>query len=174
MKDMTKKAQMNLANLGSIAMALVVAVVIIGIMGTILAEIQGTQADNTVSLANNKSFTWVDNDTVFSFAEDRVSTGSVVMYCNDTKMGLNVNYTTNSSGVRIQNQTASDTGSNSSFNNCLYNMTFSYNIGSEAYNISNKGQSANVTLANFIPTIAIVAISAIIIGLVLVMFRRRQ
>ena len=46
-------------------------------------------------------------------------------------------------------------------------------INSTAYNTSNYGLSGVETIAEFIPTIAIVAVSAIVIGIILVFFGRR-
>lgn len=165
MKAMSNKAQMNLANLGNIAIALVLAVVIIGVMATILATLQDTQDDNSATRDVNESFTFI-NGTKQGFTEGTVT--SVTVY-NETNiattgftftddgitftLGEDLNWTTDADGI---------------------NVTYTYTIGSTARNITLQGQGANLTMASFIPTIAIVAISAIIIGLVLVMFRRRQ
>jgi len=170
MKAMSyKKAQTNLANLGNIAMALVVAAVIIGVMASVLVELQATQDDNQATKATNETFTFI-NGTKQGFSEGRVK--SVVVY-NQTHVVTSVtgmSYTLFEDGITFLNDTDETEWSGEADD---LNVTITYNIGSEAYNITNTGQSSNLTLANFIPTIAIVAISAIIIGLVLIMFRRR-
>jgi len=91
MKMLSKKAQaFTINDLGTIAIAIVVAAVILGMGGTILEKIQGTQTTNQA-----------------------------------------------------------------------------------AYNSSGYGLSGLTTLSEFIPTIAIVAVAAIVIGIILVFFGRR-
>ena len=91
MKQLSKKAQsFTINDLGTIAIAIVVAAVILGMGGTILEKIQGTQTTNQA-----------------------------------------------------------------------------------AYNSSGYGLSGLTTLSEFIPTIAIVAVAAIVIGIILVFFGRR-
>ena len=46
-------------------------------------------------------------------------------------------------------------------------------VNATAYNATGYGSSGLVTLAQFIPTIAIVAVAAIVIGIILVFFGRR-
>jgi len=47
-------------------------------------------------------------------------------------------------------------------------------INSTAYNATGYGSSGLTTMAEFIPTIAIVAVAAIVIGIILVFFGRRE
>ena len=90
MKKLNKKAQaFTISDLGTIAIALVVAVIILGLGATILTEIQKTQTS-----------------------------------------------------------------------------------GKHAYNASAEGLTGLTTMSSFIPTIAIVAVSAIVIGIILVFFGR--
>jgi len=92
MKMLSKKAQaFTINDLGTIAIAIVVAAVILGMGGTILEKIQGTQTTNQA-----------------------------------------------------------------------------------AYNSSGYGLSGLTTLSEFIPTIAIVAVAAIVIGIILIFFRRKE
>ncbi len=162
---------MNISSLGVIAMSLLVAAVILGLGGTILEKIQGTQTDNSNTIPNNESWAWPGNNTLQGFEQSRVQTGSVVVYGNATKLTLNANYTVSSSGVKIINISAND---NDSYELLIYNMTYSYNYGGEARNSSRFGLTGIATVAEFIPTIAIVAVAAIVIGIILVFFGRKK
>ncbi len=164
---------MNINSLGVVAISLVVAAVILGLGGTILEKIQGIQTDNSNVIPNNESWTWdtgTFNTSIQAFGQDRVQLGSVVVYCDVTKLGLGNNYTVTAGGVTVYN----DTQNGSSFALCIFNMTYSYNYGSEAYNSSGFGMTGVNTIAEFIPTIAIVAVAAIVIGIILVIFGRRK
>ena len=54
----------------------------------------------------------------------------------------------------------------------LSKLKDSQTINSTAYNTSNFGIQGMTTMAEFIPTIAIVAVAAIVIGIILVFFGR--
>ncbi|KKK77108.1 hypothetical protein LCGC14_2856930 [marine sediment metagenome] len=166
-----RKGQSNISSIGAIAIAILVAVVILGLGATILDKIQGAQTDSSTTIADNQSFTWPGNNTLTGFDRARVQTGSVVVYCNATKLGLGINYSVESSGVKVYNDTVTD---GSPFEQCLYNMTFAYNYGSSAYNSSGFGLAGVSTFAEFIPSVAIVAMAAIVIGILLVFFGRTK
>jgi len=56
----------------------------------------------------------------------------------------------------------------------LEKMQADQTINGSAYNTSNYGLIGITTMSSFIPTIAIVAVSAIVIGIILVFFAGRQ
>ena len=171
----TTKAQMGIQTIGGIAIAILIAAVVLGLGGSILSSIQEGQTDSYTTLANNETWTWPGNNTVQAFAADaRVNTGSVIVWCNHSLLTLNENYTVSTSGVAIINLTPGVEGLGGGLELCVFNMTYGYNYGSTAYNSSNYGISGTVTLAEFIPTIAIVAIAGIVIGIILVFFRRKE
>ena len=164
---------LTITSIGVIAITLVVAVVILGLGGTILEKIQGTQTDNSNTIPDNESWTWPGNNTLQAFEQDRVIQSSVVVWGNTTLLTLNTNYTVDVSGVYIINLSDGSAGSYE-LELLIYNMTYDYNYGSEAYNSSNYGMTGVATFSEFIPTIAIVAMAAIIIGIVMIMFGRRR
>ncbi|KKM23573.1 hypothetical protein LCGC14_1613860 [marine sediment metagenome] len=174
---------MNIASLGVVAIALVVAAVILGMGGTILEKIQGTQTDNSAP-HDNETLIWAGNNTPIGFLELRVLTSSVILYNNGSVVnkgaGDNANYTVTSSSITIIN-TSDDEGiggpkgvNGSDWVTSDLNVTYSYNYGSAARNSSNFGLTGVATVAEFIPTIAIVAVAAIIIGIILVFFGRKK
>ncbi len=167
-----RKAQrtLNINSIGVIAIALLIGAVILGLGATVLDAIQGTQTDNSATIPNNETWTWPGNNTLQSFEQDRVIQSSVVVWGNVTKFTIDENYTVSSSGVNIINISPGGLGLAAT----VYNMTYSYNYGSEAYNSSGFGLSGVNTVAEFIPTIAIVAMAAIVIGVLLVFFGRKK
>jgi len=164
------KAQGMLAGLGAIVISLVIVTIILGILPIILVEMQTTQLDQSATTGTNETWTWTANNTLQPFVQGRVNTASVIVWCNITQLTVNTNYTVSSEGVTVVNYSAD--GEPAFVENCNYNMSYNYNYGSDARNISGTGLTANLTLARFIPTIAIVAIAAIIIGIILIMFGR--
>ena len=165
-----RKGQTNLANLGITILAIVVAVIIIAFLSTILTEFEGLQDDDTASKPFD-TLTWAGNNTAIGFIESRVDTGSVILYNNGSSVNKGENYTVTEGSITITN--ISGTKDPEWITDDI-NVSYNYFIGSHARNISTTGISANLTFASFVPVIAIVAISAIIIGLVLFMFGRRK
>ena len=159
----------TISGIGQIAIAILIATVILGLGGTILSKMQATQTDASATILNNQSFTWPGNDTLTSFDILRVQTGSVVTYCNNTVLTLTTHYTVSSSGVNIINVSAPH-----AFDVCSFNMTYTYNFGSTARNVTGFGKQGMTTISEFIPTIAIVAMAAIVIGIILVFFGRKK
>ena len=170
---------MNIASLGVVAISLVVAAVILGLGGTILEKIQGAQTDSSAVTLNNQSLTWAGNNTAISFNEPRVQTNTVILYNNGTKVnrgaGANANYTVTTTSITILNSSGGPKGvTGADWITDKLNASYSYNFGSEAYNSSNFGLTGVATVAEFIPTIAIVAVAAIVIGIFLVIFGRKK
>ncbi len=183
MKGLTKcrKGQktFNIASLGVIAIALVVAAVILGMGGTILEKIQGAQSDSSATVSNNDSLTWAGNNTAISFIQSRISTSTVVLYNNGTKVnkgsGTSANYTVTSTAITILNSSLGPKGvTGSDWLTSELNASYSYSYGGVAFNSSNSGLTGVATMSEFIPTIAIVAVAVIVIGLVMVMLGRRR
>jgi len=157
--------QMTIASLGVIAIALVVAVVILGMGATVLDKIQATQKDSSADHAN-ESFTFLNN-TVLGFSESTISTGSVVVYNKSNK--VSTGYTVTSSSITLVNTTV-----RWSLEANDINVSYSYTIGSEARNSTGYGIGGVVTMAEFVPTIAIVAAAAIVIGILFAFFVRKK
>ena len=168
------QGKLNIASLGVIAITLVVAAVVLGMGGTILEKIQGVQTDSSTTILTNESWTWPDNNTLQEYGQTRVQISSVVVWANTTLLTLDANYTAGADGVRILNLSPSTEGVGAEIQLCIFNMTYTYNFGSEAYNSSNYGMTGVATMAEFIPTIAIVAVAAIVIGILLVFFGRKK
>jgi len=170
-----RKAQQkfNIASIGTLAIALLVVAVILGLNTTILEKIKKTADDNSATIGANESFGWPGNNTITEYTgQTGVILGSVVVYSNVTLLVAGVNLTVNTTGVYILNQTA--VASSNSFNLLLYNMTYDYSIGSNTRNITTFGIDGQTQLVQFVPTIAIVAMAAIVIGIILVFFGRRK
>ncbi|MEE9238435.1 MAG: hypothetical protein V3U58_02625 [Thermodesulfobacteriota bacterium] len=177
-----QKAQAGISDLGSFAIALLIGAVILGLGGTILDKIKTTQTDKTATLPLNESLTWAGNNTAISFAQESVKTDTVKVYNNGTIMLQSGNYTFSGNSIIITNQSLLWNGSNASENSNIPNLlvtenlnaSYSYSFGSSAKNTTEFGLTGVGTMAEFIPTIAIVAVAAIVIGVILIFFGRRR
>jgi len=161
----------NIASIGSIAIALLVVAVIIGLNSTILEKIKDTSDDNAVS-NGNISLVWVANNTGIQLGTTNRLTGGGTVF-----NGTGVSNTIPNTLWAISNE-----GKNITFFNTT-NQTWDTDnlvvnpgilIGSAARNASQFGIDGQTTMAEFIPTIAIIAIAAVLIGIVLLFFGRRR
>ena len=174
-----KKAQQGIGAIGSLAIAILIGAVILGLGGTILDRIQETQTDNSAS-NNNETLTWGGNNTAMSLVHGRIQDSSIILYNNGTLMNKGTNYTTSGSSLTVLNSTVlfnGTPGNNHQPNQWVtdkLNVSYTYNIGSSARNTTGFGLDGVGTMAEFIPTIAIVAIAGVVIGILLLFFGRRK
>ena len=169
-KVKTNKGQMGIQSIGMIALAILVAAVVLGLGGTILNSIQDSQTDAVSTIPNNQSLTWAGNDTAIPLNEGRAIVGTEKVWNESTLLTRGTHYDMDSGAITFTNDT--DPGIDLSTD--ALNTTYNYNYGSAAYNSSGFGISGTITMAQFIPTIAIVVVAAIVIGIILVFFGRRE
>lgn len=175
MKELSKYKkgqQTNISQIGVIAMSLIVAVIVLGLGATILDKIQTTQTVNTGSHAND-SCTYTTNNTICTLSAGNSISSTVVVWNQSTLVNLG-NYTVSGDTVTLTEIDTEDGPMNWSFATGGVNISYDYTLGGSAYNASGYGLSGMVTLAEFVPTIAIVAVAAIIIGIIMVFFGRRK
>lgn len=173
-----KGQRFTISAVGTIAISFLVAFVILGLGATILEKMKTTQTDLTAGEVN-KSLTWTGNNTAISLAA-RLNAGSVILYNNASIVNIGsgtlANYSISGNIITLHN--ASNDGpsgdNNASWVVTDINASFTQQIGSDARNISDFGIVGILTIAEFGPTIAIVAIAAIVIGIILVMFGRKR
>lgn len=182
------QTQFTIASIGTIAIAILVVAVVIGLNQSILEKLTKVADDNAATHLN-QSLTWGGNNTPISLVQNRVfsfelyNNGTIVNQGNGTKS----NYTFGANSITIINTTTfydeADAGAEvggpkgvngSDWITDALNGSYSYNIGSASRNISRFGISGQDQLAQFIPTIAIVAMAAVVIGILLVFFGRRR
>ena len=166
---MRKGQAMNLANIGAIALALVLSVIVLGMGATILTKIQDAQTDTSSTLGDNESITWPGNNTAYGLVENRLIVGTETLWNATDKMVRDTHYTLVGNTLTFTN-----TSDDNVWVTDTLNITYSYKIGSEAYNSSDSGLTGVVTLAEFVPTIAIIAAAAIVIGILLLFFGRKK
>ncbi len=175
----SRKAQEGTINgIGQVAIALLIAAVILGLGATILDKIKDTQSDDTASHAN-ETLTWAGNNTAIVLAANRIIESTIILYNNASKVnkgsGVAANYSTTSNSITILNSSSGPYGTNSGdWITSDLNASYRYKFGSSARNASDFGKVGVVTMSEFIPTIAIVAMAAIVIGIILVFFGRRK
>jgi len=180
-----KAQQFTIASIGSIAVALMVVAIIITLNTTILEKIKKTSNENSGTIGN-ESLTWAGNATTITLGQPRFDTSGEIVSINGTRInkgsGVNANYSLNASGITFFNSTTLFNGSESPASDHLpnqiitdkINITYSYKIGSNVRNITSFGIDGQTQLVEFVPTIAIVAMAAVVIGLILVFFGRRK
>ena len=174
--------QLGINSIGAIAMAILIGVVIMGLGGTVLQKIQETQSDNTAS--TNETITWTGNNTNMSLVQSRINTGSIILYNNGSIVnkgtGDNANYSAGESFINIINTSGiNNAGGPKGVNGSDWitsdlNVSYSYLIGSQARNTTGFGLTGILTFSEFVPTIAIIAAAAIVIGILLLFFGRRR
>jgi len=167
----SRKAQQTftIGSLGQIAIALLVVAVIIGLSSTILEKFTKIADDNSAQ-TGNVSLTWVANNTAIEIGQQQRFTGAGTVF--NGSLGTIDNslweiIVVNNSIV-FHNTTAQI------WNTDNLTLDATYLIGSSSRNISKFGVTGLITMAEFIPTIAIVAVAAIVIGIVLVFFGRKR
>lgn len=155
-------------DLGPMAIAILTVAVVLGLGASILSSFQTSQTDLAASYGN-ETLTWTGNNTAMGLSEARVIASSVVLYNNGTLVNQGNNYTVGSNTITVVNTTSTVTWVTSDLN-----ATYSYQYGSYARNSSDYGLTGVTTLASYVPTIALVIIASIVIGIILVFFSRRE
>jgi len=165
-----RKGQGGINAIGALAMAVLIGAVILGLGGTILDKIKTTQSDNQATTANNESLTWAGNNTAISLTqqENIVADSETVYNATDKFSTSEYVFNATSATIIFFNQT------NGTWLTDSLNITYKYRIGSAALNTSISGLSGVNQMASFIPTIAIVAIAGLVIGILLLFFGRRK
>jgi len=179
-----QQAVSGIEAVGTLALAVLLGAVILGLGATVLDKIKDTQTDNTATTLNNVSLTWAGNSTAISLGQDRVLASSLKLYNNGSlvNQGSNPgNYSVTSGTINITNVSSYDAGTGGlTFNDSLQwvtdklNTSYDYKTGGAALNTTTFGLTSVNTMAEFVPTVAIVAIAGVLIGIVLLFFGRRQ
>jgi len=167
-----RKAQsFTIQSIGTIAIALLVVAVIMTINTTILEKIKKTTDDDSSNFGNT-TLTWVANNTPMALDTNARLTGGGSVF-NGTGTGnlipaafWSINISDDS--IKLLNVT------NQTWSTADLVADPDVFIGSTARNITSFGVDGQLQMAEFIPTIAIIAIAAVLIGIVMVMFGRRK
>ncbi len=156
--------------------------VVIGLFIVIVSLVLITQVGDSFTnnarndasrLNNNESLTWAGNNTAINLLQLGVVPGSAAVYNNGVVVNEGsgtVNYTIDYTGGRI---TFLNVSTVTYLTNTL-NITYSYYIGSYARNITRTGSTAVNTMNSYIPTVSLITAAGLIIGIVLMMFRRKS
>lgn len=163
----------QIRDLAPTAVSLVLVVVVLGLGATVLTSIRDVQ-DNTVSFFGNETLTWAGNNTAMSLTVGDL-TGGNSLYNNGTLINQGGNYTVTTSGtVTILNSTTLFNGTVTSWVTDALNFSYSYFSGSSARNTTTQGLIGTNTLASYVPTVALVAAAAIVIGIISMFFFRNR
>ena len=164
----------ELKDIGKIGIALVVGAIVLGLGAGILTTLQSSQTNNVA--ATYGLLTWGGNNTAMGLGINDIVASSVVLKNNATTCNLGSNYTVNAADgtITITNKSGTEYCGRSEWVTSNLNVSFNYYIGSAARNATGFGVRGVNTFASYIPTIAIVAAAAVVIGIMLVYFRRRN
>lgn len=159
---------MSIGNILPFVLIFITAAIAIGLGSDVLQEIEETQDNDEARLVNNESLTWAGNNTAIGFAQVSVVGDSVVLYNNGSKVNKGNNYTVTASAITITNYSNVPEWVTSTLN-----VTYDYTIGSSARNATGKGLTAQNTFAKWLPTIALVIVIAIVLGILIVYLANR-
>mgnify|MGYP001604332660 CR=1 FL=1 len=170
----------NIENLGMYAISIGTAIIIVAFMTILIQSMRddtGIIPDQTAIFgganASNQSLTWAGNNTRISLLEAR--TFDLILYHNGSKINKGRNYTVNDDSVTILNESTSGVvGAQSGWVTNTLNASYSYYFGSAARNTTNQGLLGQTTFASFLPLVAIALAGALIIGITLRYFRRKE
>lgn len=175
LKGVTKMPEeMDLSNLGKYALSIGVAVIIIALIAIILQTIRDDRGivPDLIASHVNDTLTYANN-TALTFSENRLVSGSEIVWNSTAKVLQTGNYTinygsdetrasltiTNISGEHLWNDT-----------NPTWNVSYDYYYGSSARNATIQGLEGQKTFASFLPIVAMAIAGMIIIGIALTAF----
>lgn len=160
-----KKGQV-LGDLPKTAVSLFTVAITLSLLALVLLSFNQQQL-NSAGTSGNNTFAFVNNSPV-AVGQSNLVPGSETVW-NGTVLLLPGNYTVNYAGgtITVVNQTTVWFANN-------LNISYQYYIGSTAKNITGYGLTANNTLASYMPTVSLVLVAVLIIGLVFTMFRRNN
>lgn len=144
---------------------------VLSLNSDLLTTIRDTQEDRTLSHANI-TLTWAGNNTAMDLTAGRITPNSERVYNNGSLIARQSNnYTVNFEGgaIIIKNQSGFGTPE---WVTCCINISFDYAYGSTQRNATEFGLTTQNTIAKRLPTIALIIIIAIVIGVLLAYFLR--
>ena len=166
-------------NLFSYAIIILITIVAISLGANILQSIED-DAPNNIAYNLNETLTWAGNNTGINLANGDLVSGSEMVYNNGTKInrgsGAAANYSMDYAGGVITILNSSTEGSPAGQSEWITNaINVSYNryYGSYAKNITRYGLRTQNTFAKWMPTIALVLIISVIIGILIMYLARR-
>lgn len=169
---MNKKGNMVMNVLLPGAVTLFIVAIVFTLLSNVNTSFQGGMANQVATFANNQSLTWVANNTAIKLNADNVI--SVVIWNSSNVLnagdGLSGNYTLNLVGGSVTFINGSDVVIGTD----TLNATVTYYYGSAARNITGRGVTSLNTTVSYLPTIALVLVASLIVGIVLMMFSRMQ
>jgi len=171
---------MELKDLGTIAVILIVAAIIISFGGTILQDVTETNFESVSVVGENHTTAKLTTEKNFLLnAEHRGKYGQGLsvssIYSNSSSLCNANNYTVYPVNFSV---TMHRTDGNATSCNCTTssggiacNVSYSYSGKTAASNVSDSGKTGMTNLADWTPTIAIVLAAAIVVGIILMSFR---
>ena len=158
----------DIKDLFSYAMIILIAIIAMSLGADILQEIKDG-ADNDVAAHPNETLSWAGNNTPISLATGGIVSGSFILYNDNEIMGSN-NYSLDTTGGVLTPINVSESGI---WITSGLNASYAYYYGSHTKNITGYGLITQITMAKWMPTIALVLIISVIIGILITYLARR-
>ena len=167
---------MDIKDLATIAILLLTISIIISISATILGDLNTSYDGSATIYSTNETLTVVGGGTLLTGVHLKTGNGIVksinnasnYYLTNGTNMSIGTNnYAFNSNGsISVYSGISVTDGD-------LFNFTYNYDItdGNVMYNATGYGNQSQEELGSWLPTIALVIIAAIIIGIIALYFR---
>lgn len=174
---------LSIKSLGSIAIVFVVAIMLMAFGANILSNLASDQL-GTATAAQTETGKIANTTTPVTLAQVRVVTNSEnvsCVSCNATGGAIYGSYTF----VRDTDYSVVSYGSRSpttvnwlvaQYNKSKFNIsyTYSYDTFPTEMNVTNSGLDALTTFADWLPTLALVIVACVNIGVVLLYFGKKQ
>ena len=172
--------ELEIKDIGNIAISLAVAVIIATVVSVLLVDFRKLQTDETASMEDNETVVGGSvafaNNSAFQLRQTKLVSGSEVVWNNTLRVNAGGNYSIdyNSGVIRFFNTSPDYLWGANSSESPLINITYQYLIGSAARNSTSKGLESQNTMASFFPIVALIAIGALVVGIVVRYFTRRE
>ena len=172
--NLNKKAQsMDVGGILPIVILFIIITIALSLGSEVLTSLRDTQTNTITTTINNESLTWAGNNTRIVLSEHDIVDGSLLLYNNGTIFNqagsLNYSFIYENHSIIIRNIT----GGAFQIITATLNLTYDYWIGSYPRNLTGYGLATQSTLSRWTPTIAMVIVFAIILGVIMIYLYQR-
>jgi len=166
---------MELKDLGQFALLFLIIAIIIGVSSSVLTNLGDKWVTTSTKTVTNETITMTGNTSfllIRSFIGDGIvkslNTASGYYMTNGTNMSIGTNNYHFFSNGSINIKTGMSVA-----NSEIFNFSYQYNVdsGTVAGNSTQYGNQSEEELASWIPTLAIIIVGALIIGIVSLYFK---
>ena len=171
----------NLMGIATLALTIITVGIILTLGAAILSNLQKVQGGTTGTLRLNQTFTMtvIPSAIAHNITLNLSNAGanSVEVYNNTYRIAQSKNWTLSSEANVVNLTNGWDVDVAGTWLNGTTSLKVAYtyviNTTTIAYNASGYSLTGVNTLASYIPTVALVAILMVVVGIIIVMFKRK-